>query len=175
MTYLQYYSQLTYHSQASQISEGMPSPPVEFFPQKRRPSHIRKVFRSSGIREAIGANVPQPSNLSEGILSPTDEVLADETMLKHAYSGLQQECAQIKTKLAATKERMRLAEALVHSRDIDLHLSKVRVERAERDAAAARKELNDLKTSLLKDIEKVVMNKFAGGPASPDTSEMSLA
>ncbi|KAJ4331608.1 hypothetical protein N0V87_009006 [Didymella glomerata] len=104
----------------------------------------------------------KPSNLSEGILSPTDEVLADETMLKHAYSGLQQECAQIKTKLAATKERMRLAEALVHSRDIDLHLSKVRVERAERDAAAARKELNDLKTSLLKDIEKVVMNKFAG-------------
>jgi hypothetical protein len=115
----------------------------------------------------------QPSNLSEGILSPTDEVLADETMLKHAYSGLQQECAQIKTKLAATKERMRLAEALVHSRDIDLHLSKVRVERAERDAAAARKELNDLKTSLLKDIEKVVMNKFAGGSVASDLSEMS--
>ena len=115
----------------------------------------------------------QPSNLSEGILSPTDEVLADETMLKHAYSGLQQECAQIKTKLAATKERMKLAEALVHSRDIDLHLSKVRVERAERDAAAARKELNDLKTSLLKDIEKVVMNKFAGGSVSSDNSEMS--
>jgi hypothetical protein len=104
----------------------------------------------------------QPSNLSEGILSPTDEVLADETMLKHAYSGLQQECAQIKTKLAATKERMRLAEALVHSRDIDLHLSKVRVERAERDAAAARK-----------DIEKVVMNKFAGGSVASDISEMS--
>ncbi|KAJ4410750.1 hypothetical protein N0V91_001678 [Didymella pomorum] len=115
----------------------------------------------------------KPSNLSEGILSPTDEVLADETMLKHAYSGLQQECAQIKTKLAATKERMRLAEALVHSRDIDLHLSKVRVERAERDAAAARKELNDLKTSLLKDIEKVVMNKFAGGSVASDISEMS--
>lgn len=149
---------INHSRKASQISEGMPSPPVEFFPSKRRPSHIRK-----------------PSNLSEGILSPTDEVLADETMLKHAYSGLQQECAQIKTKLAATKERMRLAEALVHSRDIDLHLSKVRVERAERDAAAARKELNDLKTSLLKDIERVVMNKFVGGPASPDTSEMSLA
>ncbi|UPX18653.1 uncharacterized protein EKO05_0008945 [Ascochyta rabiei] len=147
---------INHSRKTSQVSESAPSPVTDFFSTRRRPSHVRK-----------------PSNLSEGILSPTDEVFADETMLKHAYSGLQQECAQIKSKLAATKERMRLAEALVHSRDIDLHLSKVRVERAERDAAAARKELNDLKTSLLKDIEKVVMNKFAGGSVSSENSELS--
>jgi hypothetical protein len=86
-------------------------------------------------------------------------------MLKHAYSGLQQECDQYKTKLAAARTRAVNAEALAASRLIDIDLLKGRVERAEKAAATAKAELHAIKDGLGQDLDQVVKKYGTCTPA----------
>lgn len=116
----------------------------------KRSAHIRKSSKLS-----IG-NSPLPSPIT---LQP------DSTMLKHAYSGLQQECDQYKTKLAAARTRAVNAEALAASRLIDIDLLKGRVERAEKAAATAKAELQSVKDGLGQDLDQVVKKYGTCTPA----------
>jgi hypothetical protein len=86
-------------------------------------------------------------------------------MLKHAYSGLQQECDLYKTKLAGARTRAVNAEALAASRLIDIDLLKARMERAEKAAVAARIELQAFKDGLEQDLDQVVKKYGTCTPA----------
>jgi hypothetical protein len=116
----------------------------------KRSAHMRKSSKLSI------SNSPLPSPIT---LQP------DSTMLKHAYSGLQQECDQYKTKLAAARTRAVNAEALAASRLIDIDLLKGRVERAEKAAAIAKGELHAIKDGLGQDLDQVVKKYGTCTPA----------